>query len=63
MEKKKKYYALNSESLSKALAYIGFKYYKFDDMKYGKIYSFENTEDLHEAIKDLNKLKDKFNNK
>lgn len=62
MKKDKKYYALNSKELANSLAYIGFTYMKFDDYKYGKVYSFENTEKLHEAIRELNKLKSKFEN-
>ena len=49
MKKERKYYALNSKELANALAYIGFQYMKFDDYKYGKVYSFENTKELHDA--------------
>lgn len=62
MRKEKEYYALNSNELANALAYIGFQYMKFDDLKYGKIYSFKNTKELHDAIKELNKLKNRFEN-
>lgn len=62
MKRQRKYYALNSKELANSLAYIGFTYMKFDDCKYGKIYSFENTRELHDAIKELNKLKNKFEN-
>lgn len=62
MTRQRKYYALNSKELANSLAYIGFQYMKFDDYKYGKVYSFENTQELHDAIKELNKLKHRFEN-
>lgn len=55
-----KYFAINQKSLADALVFLGFNYMKFDDEKYGKIYSFLNSEKLQESIRELNKLKDKL---
>lgn len=53
----KKYYAINSKWLAYSLCFVGFKFYKFNDKEYGEVYSFENTIDLQNAIKDINKLR------
>ena len=64
MSKQRKYYALNNEDLARALHYVGgFQYLKFDDPIHGKVYSFENSQDLHNAIKELNKVRKMFINK
>ncbi len=56
----KKYFAINQKSLADALVFLGFNYMKFDDPKYGKIYSFVNSEKLQESIHELNVLKNKI---
>jgi len=57
-----KYFAINQKSLADALVFLGFNYLKFDDEKYGKIYSFVNSDKLQESIHELNKLKIMINN-
>ena len=42
----KKYFGINQKSMADALVFLGFNYMKFDDTKYGKVYSFENTDKL-----------------
>ena len=56
------YFAINQKSLADALVFLGFNYMKFDDKKYGKVYSFVNSEKLQESIHELNILKNKINN-
>ena len=58
---KSKYYAINNEYQANSLNWLGFSYMKFDDNKYGKIYSFENTDKFQEALKDLSRLRKKYN--
>ena len=53
----KKYFGINQKSMADALVFLGFNYMKFDDRKYGKVYSFENTDKLRKAISKLNNLK------
>lgn len=61
MNEQRKYYALNNEDLARALHYVGgFTYLKFDDPIHGKVYSFVNSQELHNAIKDLNKMREIF---
>ena len=55
-----KYFAINSENQAKALNWIGFKYMKFTDKEYGTIYSFENTKEFQQALKDIRNLKIKY---
>ena len=57
-----KYFAINQRSLADALVFLGFNYYKYNDDKYGKVYSFVNSEKLQKSIHELNKLKNKINN-
>ena len=52
-----KYFSINQKSMADALVFLGFNYYKFDDKKYGKVYSFINSEKLQQSIIELNKLK------
>lgn len=52
-----KYFSINQKSMADALVFLGFNYYKFDDKKYGKVYSFVNSEKLQQSINELNKLK------
>lgn len=56
-----KYFSINQKSLADALVFLGFNYYKFDDKKYGKVYSFTNSEKLQQSIHELNILKNKIN--
>jgi hypothetical protein len=57
-----KYFAINQKSMADALVFFGFNYYKFNDPKYGKVYSFINSEKLQQSIHELNKLKTMINN-
>ena len=57
-----KYFSINQKSMADALVFLGFNYYKFDDKKYGKVYSFVNSDKLQQSIQELNKLKDIINN-
>jgi hypothetical protein len=56
-----KYFSINQKSMADALVFLGFNYMKFDDKKYGKIYSFVNSEKLQKSIHELNKLKNYIN--
>lgn len=57
-----KYFSINQKSMADALVFLGFNYYKFNDKKYGKVYSFINSEKLQQSIQELNKLKNIINN-
>ena len=57
-----KYFGINQKSMADALVFLGFNYMKFDDEKYGKVYSFKNSNKLQNAIHELNILKNKINN-
>ena len=57
-----KYFSINQKSMADALVFLGFNYYKFDDKKYGKVYSFVNSDKLQRSIQELNELKDIINN-
>jgi hypothetical protein len=57
-----KYFSINQKSLADALVFLGFNYMKFDDKKYGKVYSFINSEKLQKSIHELNKLKNIIKN-
>lgn len=56
------YFSINQKSMADALVFLGFNYMKFDDKKYGKVYSFVNSERLQQSINELNKLKIKLKN-
>ena len=56
-----KYFSINQKSMADALVFLGFNYMKFDDKKYGKVYSFANSEKLQKSIHELNKLKIQIN--
>lgn len=47
--RKSLYFAENYISLASALSYLGFKYMKFDDDFYGKVYSFRDTDEFRQA--------------
>ena len=61
MENKEEFYVVNSINLAKALRYLGFVYYKFDNPKYGTVYSFRNTEEFKEARDYLWALRNRYN--
>lgn len=57
-----KYYAVKGNDLARALVFVtGQNYMIFDDIncKGKKIYSFKNTQELREALKILNDLRNK----
>lgn len=57
-----KYYAVKGNDLARALVFAtGQSYMIFDDIncKGKKVYSFENTPELREALKILNDLRNK----
>lgn len=55
-----KYSNINNEYFAKSLAFIGFKYFKFQDEDGKTIYTFENTETFKEALAKLVKLKNEY---
>ena len=55
-----RYFSINQKSMADALVFLGFNYMKFDDEKYGKIYSFINSDKLQSSIHELNILKNKL---
>lgn len=55
-----KYFVVSSINLAKALKFLGFEYYVFDDIQTGKIYSFINTEKFQDAYKNLCELRNKY---
>ncbi len=56
-----KYYVTSNKYLAQSLAYLGFRYYKYNntDTMY---YSFNNTIELMKVIKALAELKQKYRN-
>lgn len=52
----KEYYQTKNEYLAKALNFLGFKYYKFNN-ETGIIYSFKITEDFNEVKEKFFELK------
>lgn len=61
---KKQYTQLNSKYLSNTLSYFGFQYMQFTDSETGKIlYSFEDTKEFRMAMKGIQTLKNKINNR
>lgn len=57
-----KYYNVNKKYFADALAFLGFKYYKFDKADGTKAYSFEDTKEFQTAMRELSNLKKKYNN-
>ena len=53
-----KYYIVKSNTMSKALNFVGFSFYTFNDGE-EKVYSFEDTPELREAITILSELRRK----
>jgi len=51
-----KYFEIRKKYLAEALAFLGFKYYKFNTPEY-TLYSFVDTEDFRKALNDLLRLK------
>jgi hypothetical protein len=54
-----KTYEVRKKYLAEALSYLGFRYYKFDEPEYTS-YSFDDTEQFREALKDMLRLKNKY---
>ncbi|ENK1242990.1 hypothetical protein AB2063_001118 [Clostridium botulinum] len=60
--KNNKYFEVKNKYLAEGLAFLGFKYFKFNNKETNKIiYSFEDTEIIQDAIKHLLKLKKEIN--
>lgn len=58
---KKKYFAISEKTTADALNYLGFKYLQFTNKNDNSItYSFENTDEFHEARTELWKLRQKY---
>lgn len=56
----KKYFQTRSKTLAYALNYIGYSFYKFDDVLEGKevlIYSFETDADFYDKLEKLNDIR------
>lgn len=53
-----KYWVTDSKSLAWALNYMGYNFYQF-----GNKYSFIETDDLLEVVKELSKIKGRYNTK
>lgn len=57
-----KYFEVRNKYLAEGLAFLGFKYYKFNDKETGKtIYSFEDTKTIQDTIEHLLNLKKEIN--
>lgn len=54
------HFIIKKKYLADALSYLGFKYYKYSNVD-GISYSFEKTNSFVDALNELLKLKDKFN--
>ena len=54
-----KYFEIRKKYLAEALAFLGFKYYKFNTPEY-TLYSFVDTEEFREALNDLLRLKNTY---
>jgi hypothetical protein len=57
---KSEYFAVNDIALASSLSFLGFRYLRFDDEKYGKVYSFKDTKEFRQARQDLIDLKTKY---
>ena len=57
-----KYFILESKTFSQALNLLGFEYYVFNDKNGDKVYSFENTELLQKAYRELSEIRKKYRN-
>lgn len=55
-----KYFAVNDIALASALSFLGFRYMRFDDDQYGKVYSFKDTEEFRQARESLLRLQYKY---
>jgi hypothetical protein len=60
VEKRKKYFKIDSLSLARALNYLTYNYMKFD-LEGKTIYSFEDTDEFRKDLAILNKLRKKNN--
>ncbi|URZ18785.1 hypothetical protein [Clostridium felsineum] len=54
--KEEKYYIIKKKYLADALSFLGFRYYKFNNVNY----SFINTNKFREALTSLTDLKKRF---
>lgn len=62
--KDKKYFEVRNKYLAEGLAFLGFKYFKFNNKETGKtIYSFKDTEIIKDTIEHLLKLKNEISSK
>lgn len=59
MKYNKKYFAISESTTATALLYLGFEYYKFTNEN-GVVYSFENSDEFHEARTELWELRKKY---
>lgn len=59
----KKYFEVRNAYLAQGLAFLGFKFYKFNDPNNlnKKIYSFKDTPEITAAIYELNAIKKRIN--
>lgn len=57
---KSEYFAVNDIALASSLSFLGFRYFRYDDEQYGKVYSFKDTDKFREARQDLINLKNKY---
>ena len=57
---KSEYFAVNDIALASSLSFLGFRYMRFDDPKFGKVYSFKDTNEFREARVKLLNLQNEF---
>lgn len=55
----KRYHTTTNKRYAETLSYLGFKYMRFDDKEVPE-YSFLETDELNQALKDLKQLKLKY---
>jgi sensor histidine kinase regulating citrate/malate metabolism len=60
MNRKSEYFAINDIALASSLSFLGFRYMRFDDPEFGKVYSFRDTTDFREAREQLLQLQKQY---
>lgn len=60
MNRKSEYFAVNDIALASSLSFLGFRYMRFDDPKFGKVYSFKDTTEFRQAREELLNLQSKY---
>ena len=60
MNKESEYFAVNDIALASSLSFLGFRYMRFDDSKFGKVYSFKDTKEFRKAREQLLDLQKQY---